>query len=113
MKPTCILTIKKTLHLKTLGLLALDPDFSIPEGFPTHHIIEEVIVRRPDGTERKVSAQFAMSRLSLNISDPALIFDKRLRIRVSLLDTVPEEIPIGSEILVFSDLARSLVQYTV
>ena len=107
MKPELLLTIDHVFHIEKAGLMALHPDFSIPRGFPKEHR-EEVLLRLPNGDEKRVTAQYNISHFLIRGENVPI--DRRWRVTVSLIDTKPEEAPIGTEVLVTSETALKLTQ---
>ena len=105
MKPVHLLTVERTFHIERIGLLALHPDFSVPEGFPKQRV-ETVFVEAPGGARFEAQAQFNISHV--NISDPHAPLDARWRVTVSLLNVTPAQAPVGSKLFASPELAAIL-----
>ena len=69
-KLTYLLTVEHAWHIGRAGLLALRPDFSVPDGFPAQRI-EPVLINTLDGMSSEAQAQFNLSHFS--ISSPELL----------------------------------------
>jgi hypothetical protein len=107
MKQVHLLTVERTFHIERIGLLALYPDFSVPEGFPKRRV-ETVLVEPPDGARFEAEAQFNISHF--NISDPQAPLDARWRVTVSLVSVTPAQAPVGSKLFASPELAGILRQ---
>jgi hypothetical protein len=105
MKPVHLLTVERVFHIERIGLLALHPDFSVPEGFPKQRV-ETVFVEAPDGARFEAQAQFNISHF--NISDPHAPLDARWRVTVSLLNVTPAQAPVGSRLFASPEVAGIL-----
>jgi hypothetical protein len=96
-----LLTVENAFHFERAGLLVLRPDFSVPEAFPAQHI-ETVRIDTPGGTSFEAPAQFNLSHINIASAEPLL--DQRWRLTVSLMETSPEQVPVGSRISASAEL---------
>lgn len=100
-----LLTVEECFQLSQMGLV-LVPDFSVPRG-NWKNFSDTVVLARPDGHEFEVFAQFNMSHF--NIRDPNASVDKRWRVVVSLPELKKVDVPIGSKILVSSEVKEAVL----
>ena len=105
MKPVHLLTVERTFHIELIGLLALHPNFSVPEGFPKQRV-DTVFVETPGSGRFEAQAQFNISHF--NTSDPQAPLDARWRVTISLLNVTPAQAPVGSKLFASPDLAGIL-----
>jgi hypothetical protein len=98
-----LLTIEHYFYIDKPGarMLVLSPKFHMPKTWKENgwsERQEQVTVVKPDGSEIPATAQINMTHL--NIRDPDVPLEVRWPITVWLTDRTPEEVPIGSKILV-------------
>jgi hypothetical protein len=108
MKGVVLLTVKDTYWIdkNSPGMLVLRPDFSVPTA-GWKECTEDVVVVRPDGQELAATAKMSLSHF--NISDPNASIDQRWRVTVWLTDRTPEEVPVGSDVLVSLEVRDALI----
>lgn len=110
-----LLTVESTYWLEPIPTLILHPDFPVPPGWRDQDWAERtetvyivpVLIRRSDGREREATARINLSHL--NIRDPDATLDERWRLTVSLQECSPDEVPIGSTILVAPHVRDSIL----
>ena len=98
-----LLTVEHAYYIDRPGapMLVLSPHFHMPKKWNENgwrERQEQVIVLRPDGSELPATAQISITHL--NIRDPNVPIEARWPITVWLTDRTPDEVPIGSKILV-------------
>jgi hypothetical protein len=96
-----LLTIEHAFYIDKLGADARSlAEVPHAEGLGRERLErqEQVIVVRPDGSELTATAQINMTHL--NIRDPDVPLRARWPNTVWLTDRKPEEVPVGSKILV-------------
>lgn len=106
MNPFELLTIEERFSIDQLGLVVI-PDFSVPRN-NWKPSIENVTIRRPDGSDLAAIAQFNHSHF--NIPDPTVSADRRWRVTICILNILKEDVPIGSRLLVRKELAIQLLE---
>jgi len=98
-----LLTVEDHFYLDRPGvkMLILSPHFPMPETWKENgwrERQEQVTIVTPDGSELPATAQINVTHL--NIRDPDVPIEARWPITVWLTDRTPDEVPIGSKILV-------------
>ena len=107
-----LLTVEDTFWLGQNGVskLLLHPDFPVPPGWEQHgwsQRTQAVQVCKPDGQQIEATAQIDL--IHLNIPTPDVPLKKRWRLTVWLTDRTKADVPVGSKILVSSDVRSAIL----
>ena len=97
------LTVLDRFQLSGIGLTLL-PDFDVPNQWRDHK--ELVTIVTPEGEEFEALAQFNLTHF--NIPDPAASTNRRWRVLVTLPELEKERVPLGSKLLVSSEIHNAL-----
>ena len=100
-----LLTIEDCFQISGFGVVLL-PDFSVPGG-RWQDREDTVVIAKPDGQDFQATARFGLSHF--NIADPKVSIDRRWRVTVSFPGRTKDELPIGSKILVSSEVREAIL----
>jgi hypothetical protein len=100
-----LLQITDAFQLSNIGLTVL-PDFAVPPGGWKSESVA-AMVATPDGRTITTTAQINITHF--NIRDPSVPVDRRWRVVVTLPDLQKEAVPIGSTVLVPSEVKVRLL----
>jgi len=100
-----LLTVADTFQLSHVGL-TLMPDFAVPNGTWKSRSAPVVVIT-PDGQELETTAQFNMTHF--NIPDPSVSVEKRWRVVISIPTLHKQQVPIGSRVMVSSEVKNALL----
>ncbi|RYD54487.1 MAG: hypothetical protein EOP83_22090 [Verrucomicrobiaceae bacterium] len=98
-----LLTVEHAFYIDRPGMqmLVLSPHFHMPKTWKENgwrERQEQVTVVKPDGSALPATAQINVTHL--NIRGPDVPIEARWPITIWLTDRTPDEVPIGSKILV-------------
>ena len=99
-----LLTVIDCFLIEGRGLIIL-PDFSLPKGWKNRD--EQTKIIKPSGEELELTAKFQSTHFSY--AAPNTPLDQRWRVIVLLPGKTKEEMPIGSRLIVSSELKDMLV----
>ena len=107
-----LLTVEHAYYIDRPGapMLVLSPHFHMPKTWKENgwrERQEQVTVLRPDGSELPATAQINVTHL--NIRDPDVPIEARWPITLWLTDRTPDEVPIGSKILVQPSVREAIL----
>jgi len=106
-----LLTVEDTYWLPATQLLILRPDFpaSNARWRGKQDRLEPVIILRPDGQQVEATAHISVAHV--NIRSPEPLLDLRYRITVWFTDRPKDYVPIGSKLLVSSEIRDEILPY--
>ena len=112
MKRVPLLTVEHRFLIERPGvrMLIIRPDFPTPRSWKERgwsQRTEAVTVARPDGSEIEATAQINMTHL--NIHGAEVPIEWIWRITLWLTDASEESVPIGSKILVSSEVREAIL----